>query len=376
MNEKKFDLILAGGGALGLATAWECSRRGLSVCIYESREWGSGASGAGTGLLITRGARVFHSDFKAYNVRSVRENWASFAAQVARDAGMSDLLQRRGAWVRVDAMGRQKLLDQLEREKAYGWRQENSPPSIYKDVLGDLEPEDSWFSFADELCVDNTKLMAALVSACLARGVEMRIGQPEFQRINGTWHALDSQGETLAHAPIFCVCAGWWTQRILEPLGYNLPLVAVRGQAALVPGLGLNGPVLHLGEHFHVLPRGPHLLVGATTEARVEEEIADPAGLEWLAHYYRTLLPRAPEFHPIKSWGGLRPRTKDRLPAMGWLDADLGLAVNAGHYKNGLCMAPRAALHMADLIQGKSAPELEPFAPDRWMRKQAKARGQ
>ncbi len=69
---------------------------------------------------------------------------------------------------------------------------------------------------------------------------------------------------------------------------------------------------------------------------------------------------------PLETWAGLRPATADGLPLIGELPGHDGLFVASGHGMLGVTLAPATAALLAPLVlEGRTAPELEPFAPGR-----------
>jgi D-amino-acid dehydrogenase len=69
---------------------------------------------------------------------------------------------------------------------------------------------------------------------------------------------------------------------------------------------------------------------------------------------------------PLTTWAGLRPATADGLPLIGELPGHAGLFVATGHGMLGVTLAPATAALLTPLVlEGRAAPELEPFAPGR-----------
>ena len=54
-KEKRFDLLVVGGGVIGLACGWRAAQRGLRVCVLERGEVAAGASGVAAGMLAPVG---------------------------------------------------------------------------------------------------------------------------------------------------------------------------------------------------------------------------------------------------------------------------------------------------------------------------------
>ena len=100
------DVLVVGGGVIGLAVAWRCAQRGMSVTVVERDALGGGASGVAAGMLgpvAEAGFGRAAGRLLELGLRSAAL-WPEFAAELAaasgtesalRDAGTSDRRPRR-----------------------------------------------------------------------------------------------------------------------------------------------------------------------------------------------------------------------------------------------------------------------------------------
>jgi glycine oxidase len=140
-------------------------------------------------------------------------------------------------------------------------------------------------------------------------------------------------------------------------------MIPVKGQLIRIPRFHDSEAMIHFNDEMYLVPRGDDLVVGATSEPGTWNEDFDDAGQGWLESRLARMLPKVAR-GPLERWTGIRPRTADRLPWMGWLDAQRGWAVCAGHYKSGISMAPLAAACMLKLLGREKPPvDLAPFDP-------------
>jgi glycine oxidase len=115
------------------------------------------------------------------------------------------------------------------------------------------------------------------------------------------------------------------------------------------------------------VPRPKGLIVGATTEAGIWDEDFNLNGQTYLESHLKKFFPQV-VCTPLETWVGIRPRTQDRLPWMGFLNEQKSISICAGHYKSGMGMAPLSALCMSNLINGeKTLLNLDAFSP--WRKK-------
>ena len=62
------------------------------------------------------------------------------------------------------------------------------------------------------------------------------------------------------------------------------------------------------------------------------------------------IMPLLSQYQPIKQWAGLRPASPNGIPYIGRVPQFSNLWVNAGHFRNGLVLAPASAKLLADLM--------------------------
>jgi len=149
----------------------------------------------------------------------------------------------------------------------------------------------------------------------------------------------------------------------LAEQGIRAPVIPVKGQLLRIPRFHDEPAMLHLNDEMYLVPRVDSLVCGATSEPGTWEEGFDALGESWIGQRLAHWLPGIPSA-ALERWSGIRPRTRDRLPWMGWLDAGRGWAVCAGHYKSGISMAPLAAQCLVGLLLKEKPPaDLAPFDP-------------
>jgi glycine oxidase len=88
-------IAIAGGGIIGLATAWRLAQRGLWVTVFEKAEFGQEASWAGAGMLAPGGELEESSEFATLALES-RRLYPTFVRDLEKAAEQSIDLQERG----------------------------------------------------------------------------------------------------------------------------------------------------------------------------------------------------------------------------------------------------------------------------------------
>ena len=120
---------------------------------------------------------------------------------------------------------------------------------------------------------------------------------------------------------------------------------------------------------IYIVPRttGPaagRAVIGATVEDAGFDKTVHTSDIASLKAEASKLLPEIAEAIEVESWAGLRPGSSDGLPLLGQVEESIFIA--AGHYRNGILLAPATARVMAQLLSGEGAQiDLSAFSPDR-----------
>lgn len=350
---RKDRVLVVGGGITGLAIAHELAGRGYRPVVVERDRVASHASGAAAGILAARG--VVRSDVpgRMFYTRSLSA-YPRWVERLVRESLADAPLFEGDDWCLFPHGGQaDRFRQRLERE---------SDPALWEELDGPApwsgapDPDEfRVFRFSQERWLSPVRLMAALFGATLRAGavVMEQCGPVEVQREGMGWRARTRQGDFTADIAV--VAAGPWSGEVLAPLGWFANLVAVRGQLALMPALHPLPAMVHLCDKWYVVPRDGMSVVGATVEHGCWEEQTTPEGMADLQMALDGLFPGLDLARATRAWSGIRPRTRDRIPHVGWLERGLFLA--SGHYRSGISMAPRTASLVASYLDGDVIPE-------------------
>ncbi len=360
-------VAIIGAGIIGLSAAYELAvRRGARVSIFDTRGPGRGASWAAAGMLAPafeaadepgqhprlfelclRGAEIWPDFAKDLSARTGVDIGFSLAACLAAalDDNEAARLNRIASRLAAAHIGHSALTraEILRRE-----------PALSPDVISGLE-------LPSDLRVNNRQVVDALIGALRAHPKVKFVSGPAPIRAAGGQLRLDGHD-------VILVAAGWETSVIkVEEQGQLFSLVnwetalddidCYGGQMlSVADGAGAPKRVVRSG-HLYLVPRDGRVVIGATVEPhRVMDEPEEDA-IEALRLEAVRLCPGLANAPVLERWAGVRPGTPDQAPFIGETSTP-GLFVAAGHFRNGILLAPITARIIADQILGKDAGEL------------------
>lgn len=367
------DLVVIGGGVIGLSLAYEMSGRGAKVSVVDVSQPGQ-ASRAGAGILVPTNERTAIHPLEKIRGLSSRLH-AQWSQQLFAETGIDNgYLECGGVYVartpgEVAALHGviEDWVDQEIEHELLGPRQlaDRLPPVTALKTT--LRPTTAvWV--ASESQIDNPAHVQALFQACDLRGVELltncdRIELSE-ERENSAAVRVDGQPVVAAAC---CVAAGAWSEQLLSPFNCSMSMLPVRGQMVLFKlDHQIFEPIIYEGSRYVVPRKDGRVLAGATVEEAGFDPTTRSADVDELVAFAHSLIPELNESSFQKCWAGLRPATFDGFPYMGRIPGLSNAFVSTGHFKAGLHLSIGSAVVMADLIEGKSATlDLSPFDPAR-----------
>jgi glycine oxidase len=367
------DVIVVGGGVIGLAAAYRLAESGAAVRLVDAGGT-TGASWAAAGMLAPISEAVFgEEDLTRLNVAAVAE-FAAFAAALENRTNLAVGLRTEGTLAVALNADDRSALDRLT-----GFRSSLGLPSemLNGRQARALEPYlatevRAGVFAADDFSVDNRSYLQALALANDLAGVEsVRDDVTALVRDHGRVTGVrTATGRSLTAASVV-LCTGALTQRLA---GY--PVQPVKGQIlrlAVPARLRSSGSVLTRtvrgivrGGEVYLVPRaGGEVVVGATQEQHGFDTQVTAGGVYELLRNAYELLPISSEFDFVEARAGLRPGTPDNGPLVG--PAENGLILATGHYRNGILLSATTAEAVVRLVAGQPlAEEWKPFGPDRF----------
>jgi D-amino-acid dehydrogenase len=166
------------------------------------------------------------------------------------------------------------------------------------------------------------------------------------------------------------IAAGAWSTALAKQLGVQMPMRAGKGYSFMVPNqMGIQQPAILSEKKVTVSPFGDQIRFGGTMEITGLNQRVSPRRLQGIVEsvglYYRGYEVNPPS--PGAPWSGLRPVSPDGLPYLGPTKRFENVYFSTGHSMMGVSLAPASGRILADLLSGKEPPfPLDAFSPDRF----------
>ncbi|MBT2412137.1 glycine oxidase ThiO [Streptomyces sp. ISL-12] len=377
-----FDVLIVGGGIIGLVTAWRAAQRGLVTAVVDPAPGGGAARVAAGMLAAVTELHYGEQTLLALNLASVRR-YPAFAAELSEATG-HDLGYRRCGTLAValDSDDRAHLRELhafqrqsgLESEWLSGRDCRRLEPMLAPGVRGGLRVD-------GDHQIDPRRLAAALLTACERAGVRFHRTTAERLTVarDRATGLVTADGTALAAGQVV-LAAGSLSGRLAGvPEGVLPPVRPVKGQVlrlTMPPG---QPPLLHRtvravvrGNPLYLVPReSGELVVGATSEELGWDTTVTAGGVYELLRDAHELVPGITELPLTETLAGLRPGSPDNAPLLGPTALD-GLLLATGHFRNGVLLTPVTGNVMAHVLTtGELPEEARPFTPGRFGTTQA-----
>ncbi|MEV5736928.1 glycine oxidase ThiO [Streptomyces sp. NPDC052292] len=377
MPSRTSDVLVIGGGIIGLVTAWRAAQRGLATAVVDP-EPGGGAARVAAGMLAAV-TELHHGEERllALNLESARR-YPDFAAELTELTG-HDLGYRRCGTLAValdsDDRAHLRELHALQRRSGLdsvwlsGRECRRLEPMLAPGVRGGLRVD-------GDHQVDPRRLASALVAACERAGVVFhRCWAERLDVAAGRAAGVTAADGTRLGAGRVVLAGGSLSGRLAGVPDDALPPVRpVKGQVLRLtvprryaPFLSRTVRAVVRGSQVYLVPReNGELVVGATSEELGWDTTVTAGGVYELLRDAHELVPGITELPLTETGAGLRPGSPDNAPLLGPSSLD-GLLLATGHYRNGVLLTPVTGDVMAALLAGGELPEAaRPFTPERF----------
>lgn len=373
-NSRPIDVLIVGGGVIGLAIGWRAAQRGLRVEVVERAGVGAGTSRVAAGMIAPIAEAEPSEPALLALARESAARYPAFVDELAQATGADPGYRRFGTLlVARDADEAEALERELAFRRDLGLPVRRLLPSAARALEPALAPTlRLGLEIPDDHAIDPRALTAALADAFRAAGGSLATGTEvtevvyDGERVRGVRLA---DGRSL-EAEQTVIAAGPWSAGLPGlPDDARVPLRPVKGQILGLrdpSGPGLVGRVIRM-QPGYLVPRGDgRYVLGATIEERGFETTVTAGAVFELLRDASELVPGVSELVLEELCAGTRPGTPDNAPILGPGTVN-GLVWATGHYRHGILLTPITAELIASLLAGEPLPEMAaPFDPRRF----------
>lgn len=373
-----YDVLVIGGGLIGLVTAWRAAQRGLRTAVADPAPGGAGATLVAAGMLAAVTELHYGEQaLLALNLASARR-YPAFTAELEEASGRDTGYRACGTLaVALDADDRAHLrelhaLQQrsgLDSQWLTGRECRRLEPMLAPGVQGGLRVD-------GDHQTDPRRLAGALLTACERAGVVFHRAEAVRAVLAGDRAAgAELADGTRISAGQTVLAAGSGSGRLAGLPEEALPPVRpVKGQIlrlrvpdACAPFLSRTVRAVVRGGHVYLVPReNGELVLGATSEELGWDTTVTAGGVYELLRDAHELVPGITELPLVETRAGLRPGSPDNAPLLGPTVLP-GLLVATGHHRNGVLLTPLTGDVMAEVLTaGRLPDEAVPFSPRRF----------
>jgi thiazole synthase len=358
MNQNQSEIIVIGGGIIGLAIAVELQLRGATVSVI-SGNFQKAAAHAAAGMLAPNAENITSPPLLELCLKSLHL-YSEWISKIEQMSGMETGYLPTG--IIAPVYTKENQAHSLSQGQ---WLDQNAlafyQPNLGEDVIG------GWW-YPEDGQVDNRLLTQALFQTAQSLGVKVKEGiyvETLAQNQQKIKALKTNQGDFSAQH--YVLATGAWSHQLLP-----LPVRPVKGQmlSLQMPQSQHSIPLKRViyGEQTYLVPRqNGQLIIGATTEEVGFDSQNTSAGIQNLLNRAIRLYPHLKDWNIQEFWSGFRPGTPDELPILGQGFSD-NLTLATGHYRNGILLAPVTASLLANqILQNQTDPLLNHFSGDRFL---------
>lgn len=371
------DVLVVGGGIIGLVTAWRAAQRGFATAVVDPGPGGGAAQVAAGMLAAVTELHYGEQTLLGLNLESARR-YPEFVAELGELTGQDLGYRRCGTLaVALDADDRAHLRELHTLQRRSGLNSEwlsgrecrRLEPMLAPGVRGGLRVD-------GDHQVDPRRLTAALLAACERAGVVFHRTWAERltvvrERAAGV---VTREGAALGAGQVV-LAGGSLSGRLAGvPPDVLPPVRPVKGQVLRLtvperyaPFLNRTVRAVVRGSQVYLVPReNGELVVGATSEELGWDTTVTAGGVYELLRDAHELVPGITELPLTETRAGLRPGSPDNAPLLGPTELP-GLLLATGHHRNGVLLTPVTGDALAHaLATGELPDEARPFTPKRF----------
>ncbi len=373
------NVIIIGGGVIGLGIGWQLSKAGLLVSLFERGRVGQGASWAAAGMLAPFSeAHTEEPELLKLGCESL-SLYPKWVEELQSDSGITIDYRVDGTLIvgieqddtdQLQHLYKAQQLLELDVQWLTGRKARDIEPSLSPRVSCAIRC-DTDYQVDNRLMVNALKHVYQKCGGKLYENCSVKRIEIEDRA------AIGIHTEAMYHdADIVILAAGCWSTELVGiPDNIRPPVRPVKGQMLALQmedGIELNSVIRTIRARYptsvYLVPRvDRRLIVGATTEEMGFDTRLTVGGMFELLRGAWEVVPGLYELPIIETWTGLRPGSRDNAPILGTTPIE-NLIYATGHYRNGILLTPITVYAITELIlTGETPDTIKPFNVDRFL---------
>ena len=341
------EITIIGSGIIGLLTAKEFVKAGCSVTLIDKSLSGQESSWAGGGILLPLYPWRQPPAISTLVIKSIKR-YPALSGELFKSTQIDP------EWYNCGLL----ICKNPDIELATTWCKKHNIPYQHANnsFFTDLNTQTTMPLWLPGIAqIRNSRLLKSLKAFLLNEGVTFiensEITDCSIQ--NGRINTV-STSEKKINVNQLIISAGAWTGILVNKLFSNpqeFKVSPVKGQMLLFDAHPDTLPHMVLDNGHYLIPRlDGKILAGSSIEHCQFDKSTTTESKDKLYTFATELFPVLKEFPLSNHWAGLRPGTKQGIPYICNHPEIANLWINAGHFRNGLAMAPASAQLITDLI--------------------------
>lgn len=370
-EDKSSNVLIIGGGVIGLSIARAIHRLGISkITVLERSKPGQESSFAAAGMLAPNAETEKEDEFTEFCTESL-QLYTNFAGELLEETGVDIELDKSGTlYLAFSENDSKEIRHRYQWQKSAGLQVEyltaqetrREEPFVSPDVRESL-------FFPNDWQVENRRLLLALRRYAELNNIKIVENTEIANLIIENKKAIGAATETEKYfAETVVITTGAWTS-LIKAGNVVMPQVKpIRGQMiSFHTAKRLFNKVIY-SPRGYIVPRADgRILVGATVEDVGFDKTLTRIGIEFLRETALEISPSLGNLEISEKWAGLRPTSIDGLPILGALPEIENTLIATAHYRNGILLAPITAKIIAEAIAANiESKYLKIFSPRRF----------
>ncbi len=381
MKNKVCDILIVGGGIVGLWVAKYAVDAGLKVILVERDICGAGASGGFLGALLPHLPNSMNAK-KKFQFDALAE-LSELIGELEECCGYYTGYQRCGRImpIRLESFG--LLTETCAVKSQVNWVHRLHRFELKRiaetDFSGWINPDAAplglmWENLTAKI---EPKALITVLKMYLSATAEIIEGFTFLSYDHNSGRVRSKENRISIATGSVVLTAGYKTYDLLEEMGLGSLGTGIKGQAALFclnhtttnnncrryrsETDFANFPIIYDDGLYIVSHSKGYCAVGSTTEAEWKgEKQVVPEALTSLIERAQKLCPSLQQARPVVLWAGVRPRSHGKDPMAGAVLKDKGIYVATGGFKISFGIAHRLARAVVEEICNETVSSLLP----------------